>query len=257
MRNLKPFEEFSNLKLLNGAILLGDCHDGTSRKGFWDFLQALEKDEIKTPQLILMGDIFDVLVGEIKPTHEFAKPYIALLERLCDKMQIIYLEGNHDFNLASLFQKVKIIPLQNQPLKLRLHTSKGEFAFFSHGDIFLAPFLQFLLKTLRNHYLLVFLNCLNFLSFNFLMKMILKKQLKKNLFFKIENFEILARKRYKRYGKIGAWVCEGHYHQNLILDEENMKYINLPSFAYERSFFVVECTDKIKFQEQKLRGQNV
>ena len=84
MRNLKPFKEFLNLELLNGVILLGDCHEGMSRKGFWDFLQALEKDEIKTPQLILMGDIFDVLVGEIKVTHEFAKPYIALLERLCE-----------------------------------------------------------------------------------------------------------------------------------------------------------------------------
>ncbi|EAI7227868.1 UDP-2,3-diacylglucosamine diphosphatase, partial [Campylobacter coli] len=51
--------------------------------------------------------------------------------------------------------------------------------------------------------------------------------------------------------------CEGHYHQNLILDEKDIKYFNLASFAYERSFFVVECCQEIKFREQKLRGQNV
>ncbi|HED6840555.1 TPA: UDP-2,3-diacylglucosamine diphosphatase, partial [Campylobacter coli] len=49
----------------------------------------------------------------------------------------------------------------------------------------------------------------------------------------------------------------GHYHQNLILDEKDVKYFNLASFAYERSFFVVECYQEIKFREQKLRGQNV
>ncbi|EIQ3291333.1 UDP-2,3-diacylglucosamine diphosphatase, partial [Campylobacter coli] len=27
-----------------------------------------------------MGDIFDLLIGEISATHEFAKPYIKLLE---------------------------------------------------------------------------------------------------------------------------------------------------------------------------------
>ncbi|EAH5875068.1 UDP-2,3-diacylglucosamine diphosphatase, partial [Campylobacter coli] len=47
-----------------------------------------------------MGDIFDLLIGEISATHEFAKPYIKLLEELALKMEIIYLEGNHDFNLA-------------------------------------------------------------------------------------------------------------------------------------------------------------
>ena len=67
----------------------------------------------------------------------------------------------------------------------------------------------------------------------------------------------LAKERYKKYENLGFWVCEGHYHQNLILDEKDVKYFNLASFAYERSFFVVECCQEIKFREQKLRGQNV
>lgn len=211
-----------------------------------------------------MGDIFDLLIGEISTTYEFAKPYIKLLEELALKMEIIYLEGNHDFNLARFFQRVKIFSLQEQPLKLNLHTSKGKntnfknsFITLAHGDIFLSPCLQFILKSLRNHYLLVFLNFLNQISSISISNKILKNQNKKNLFYKIENFKNLAKERYKKYGNLGFWVCEGHYHQNLILDEKDIKYFNLASFAYERSFFVVECYQEIKFREQKLRGQNV
>lgn len=35
---------------------------------------------------------------------------------------------------------------------------------------------------------------------------------------------------------LGFWVCEGHYHQNHQINKENIKYLNLASFAYERSF---------------------
>ncbi|MFK0410427.1 metallophosphoesterase, partial [Campylobacter jejuni] len=111
--------------LQNGAILIADAHENEQRKGFWEFLQALKKGKISTPQLILIGDIFDLLIGEISATHEFAKPYIELLEELALKIEIIYLEGNHDFNLSCFFKRVKIFNLQEQPIKLNLHTSKG------------------------------------------------------------------------------------------------------------------------------------
>lgn len=204
-----------------------------------------------------MGDIFDLLIGEISATHNFAKPYIELLEELTDKMEIIYLEGNHDFNLAPFFSKVKIFNLEKQALIL--HTSKDKKCEFylAHGDIFLNPFLEFVLRLLRNHYLLCFLNVLNFIGFNVISKSILKQQKQKNLFKKIKNFELLARKRYEKFKANGAWVIEGHYHQNLLLNEKNTKYFNLASFAYERSFFIVELEPKIKFIEYKLRGQNV
>ena len=209
-----------------------------------------------------MGDIFDLLIGEISATHEFAKPYIELLEELALRIEIIYLEGNHDFNLACFFQRVKIFNLQKQPIKL--HISKGNnpalnpsFIKLAHGDIFLPRLLQFTLKSLRNHYLLIFLNFLNIITRNFISKKILQNQNKKNLFYPIKDFENLAKKRYERYENLGFWVCEGHYHQNHQINEENIKYFNLASFAYKRSFFVVEYQQEIKFREQKFRGQNV
>ncbi|EFO9429555.1 UDP-2,3-diacylglucosamine diphosphatase [Campylobacter upsaliensis] len=237
-------------ELKEGAFFVADAHENEDRKGFWDFLKALENDEIQAPQLFLMGDIFDLLVWEVSASHSFAMPYIALLEKLCEKMEIYYLEGNHDFNLSRFFKKVRVIPLQNQPLVL--HTSKGkdEKFFLAHGDIFLNPFLQFLLKSLRNRFLLRFLNVLNFLTFSSISEQILARQKRKNLFYKIENFKNLAYKRYEKYQAKGAWVIEGHYHQNLFLKEERVKYFNLPSFAYERSFFVVKFSSEVKFEKQ-------
>lgn len=253
-----------NLELKQGAIIIADAHENDKRKGFWEFLQALKTGQIHTNQLILMGDIFDLLIGEIDATHDFAKSYIFLLEELAQDIEILYLEGNHDFNLSRFFNKVKIVPFSLQPLKVILHTSKGKnhhfndsFIFLAHGDIFLPFWLQFILKSLRNHYLLIFLNCLNKMTFHFISNIILAKQKKKNLFYRIANFENLARKRYEKYGNLGSWVCEGHYHQNLVLNEKNIKYFNPASFAYERSFFIVKCEQEIKFEELKLRGQNV
>ncbi|EAH5847461.1 UDP-2,3-diacylglucosamine diphosphatase [Campylobacter upsaliensis] len=237
-------------ELKEGAFFIADAHENEDRRGFWDFLQALERGEIHTPQLFLMGDIFDLLIWEVSASHSFAMPYIVLLEKLCEKMEIYYLEGNHDFNLGHFFKKVRVIPLQNQPLVL--HTSKGkdEKFFLAHGDIFLNPILQFLLKSLRNRFLLRFLNVLNFLTFSSISKQILARQKRKNLFYKIENFKNLAYKRYEKYQAKGAWVIEGHYHQNLFLKEERVKYFNLPSFAYERSFFVVKFSPEVKFEKQ-------
>lgn len=232
-------------------------------------------------QLILMGDIFDVLVGEVLPSHDFAKPYIKTLESLANRgLEVIYIEGNHDFNLAPLFEKVKVISLENQPVnldfagnlclkkaKFRANLSenskqsvdlKGEKStsqnleidenftqicgisgiFLAHGDIFLPPFLAFLLRNLRNKFLLKCLNLLNKFTFNALYKVLINHQRRKNLFYDIPNFKALAQQRYAKYLANNALVIEGHYHQGVIFNEQNLHYANLPSFAYENGFLV-------------------
>lgn len=274
--------EKQKIIIKNKAIFLSDAHEGATRKGFWRFLNALKDKEIKTAQLILMGDMFDMLVGEVTATHAFAKPYIALLEELANEIEVLYLEGNHDFNLARFFKKVRVFSLKQQPLCaefekngscfesfLNLNTNiqilnEVTFAsehikkvFLAHGDIFLPPLLAFMLKALRNKPLLVFLNKLDKMLKFRISKQILKKQDEKNLFFKISNLKEFATQRWLKYRQNEALVIEGHYHQNFILDtkmgDTKIKYINLASFAYERSFFVVEYTDKVKIHEMKLR----
>lgn len=253
------------MKLENKAILIADAHENSQRKGFLEFLQAIDNGEIITSQLIVMGDMFDMLVGEISATHEFATPYITLLEKFANKgIEVLYVEGNHDFNLKRFFVNVKVYPLQKQPLTLqnskKITIKKAKFGtnglefidkdvefkdisniILAHGDIFLPPFLAFILKSLRNPFLLCGLNFINKIFKNKFSAHILANQKKKNLFYKIADFNTVAKQRYAKYGVDKALIIEGHYHQNVIINTKECKYINLPTFAYERSFFVVEC----------------
>lgn len=231
------------------AIFIADAHENENRHGFWDFLQALKDKKIQAPQLFLMGDIFDLLIYEVKATHGFAKAYIDLLEELTDEIEIIYLEGNHDFNLAKFFKKVKVFSIKQQPLLCEFQDKT--LVKLAHGDIFLKPFLQFCLKSLRNHYLLFFLNFLNIINKEKITQKILKNQNKKQLIRKIPHFSTLVKERLKHYN-IG-FVIEGHYHQDVFLEYENIKYLNLATFAYKESFFVVKYEPEIRFHKIELK----
>ncbi|MCV3431571.1 metallophosphoesterase [Campylobacter lari] len=231
------------------AIFIADAHENENRHGFWEFLQALKDKKIQAPQLFLMGDIFDLLIYEVKATHGFAKAYIDLLEELADEIEIIYLEGNHDFNLAKFFKKVKVFSIKQQPLLCEFQDKT--LVKLAHGDIFLKPFLQFCLKSLRNHYLLFFLNFLNIINKEKITQKILKNQNKKQLIRKIPHFSTLIKERLKHYN-IG-FVIEGHYHQDVFLEYENIKYLNLATFAYKESFFVVKYEPEIRFHKIELK----
>ena len=97
-----------NLNIKEGAIFVADSHFNQKNIEFLQFLNKLEKEEIKTSQLFLMGDIIDFISSEckyfIKQNHEI----IDILNNLSKKIEIIYLEGNHDYNLQELFSNIKI-----------------------------------------------------------------------------------------------------------------------------------------------------
>ncbi|EBF6064312.1 metallophosphoesterase [Campylobacter lari] len=231
------------------AIFIADAHENENRHGFWDFLQALKNKKLQTPQLFLMGDIFDLLIYEVKATHDFAKAYIDLLEELAGEIEIIFLEGNHDFNLAKFFKKVKVVNIKQQPLLCEFQDKT--LVKLAHGDIFLKPFLQFFLKSLRSHYLLIFLNFLNVVSKEKITRKILKNQHKKQLIRKIPHFSSMVKERLKHYDV--KFIIEGHYHQDVFLEFESIKYLNLPTFAYKESFFIVKYEPEIRFHKIELK----
>ncbi|MFG5150506.1 UDP-2,3-diacylglucosamine diphosphatase, partial [Campylobacter lari] len=122
----------------------------------------------------------------------------------------------------------------------------------AHGDIFLKPFLQFCLKSLRNHYLLCFLNFINEISGQKITNKILQNQNKKQLVRKIHNFDMIVKNRIKNYES--RFIIEGHYHQDVFFEFENTKYINLATFAYKKSFFIVKYEPEIRFHKIELKG---
>ena len=250
----------------DGAIFIGDAHENVNRDGFLNFLCAVDSGEIKEPpQIFLLGDMFDFLTGEGEYTREFYAEHLGLIEKISEKIEIFYFEGNHDFRLLNLFNKreicdgrnmqgrkgVKIYDICAQPANFK--TISGEYVQIAHGDIFL-PFIdKYALRFLRLRWFLKFMNALDKILDFKISKAILDKLTKKNLHYKIPNFKELISRHI--LGFEADIVIEGHYHQGEIFDICNRLYINLPCFACEQSYFVVEyAQQKLNLLKMSLKG---
>ena len=236
-----------------GAIFIADSHENENRKNFLRFLYALKSGEIKTPQLFLMGDMFDFLAAQCEFFVKFYEPYIEVINEISKKTEIYYFEGNHDFNLAPLFKNVKTYPIGAQPVKFA--SKCQECVFIAHGDIFLPLVSKYALRFLR---VKIFLKTMNFFDkfLNFrLSKRILNKLKRKILDYKIPNFKELAEAKVYRYNGLckADIVIEGHYHQGDIFELGSQKYVNVPSFACEQSYFIVEYVPNIKFARKSAK----
>jgi UDP-2,3-diacylglucosamine hydrolase len=119
-------------RIKNGAIFIADAHENDKRDKFYRFLECIESKKITTPQLFLMGDMFDLLVGKVEYSVKKYQKYIDLIEKISLHVEVFYFEGNHDFALSNLFKNVKVIPIQLQPMKFVLEDNT--LVYLSHGD---------------------------------------------------------------------------------------------------------------------------
>jgi len=242
------------MEIKEGAIFISDAHDSEKRNYFLQFLKALNDDKIKTPQLFLMGDMFDLLVWEISYTKSLFKEHVNLINNLSKKVEIFYLEGNHDFNLQKLFPNIKVFPLSAQPALFNFQDKK---ILLSHGDLYQGSKYIFFTTIIRNSYLLKCLNIIDIISKNSISKKILASQLDKKLCRKIENFQKFIKLKLQKYD-IGVtkidFVYEGHYHQNEEFVFEKLKYKNFGSFACDKSYHKITFKDEISFQQFIIKG---
>lgn len=238
------------MRILDGAIFIADAHENAKRSQFLKLIKSFNSGALPLPsQIFLVGDIFDFL-SSTRYTQIFYKEWIEELNLLAKKSEIHYFEGNHDFNLSSIFNQIAIYPLSSQPVIFNLNNKKVAIA---HGDIYLGFFTQTSLKMLRNS---TFLKIMNFIDWIFkfkITKKILSSQENKELSYKIPKFKELIAKKIDNYKS--DMVIEGHYHQGCEFKINGKDYINLPCFASERSYFIVEYADEIKFQ--LIRSPNV
>lgn len=218
-----------NLNIKEGAIFVADSHFNEKNREFLQFLKKIENQEIQTSQLFLMGDIIDFISSECKFFIKQNSEVITLLNKLSKNMQIVYLEGNHDYNLQELFSNIKIVKRENQPLIGKFEDKTISLA---HGDNFINWKYDLFCKVVRNRF---FLKFMNFIDINFyISKKINNALLGKNICHKMRNFEEIVFKRLKNYDT--NIVIEGHYHQggNYIFD--NKKYINIPSLCCQKKY---------------------
>lgn len=222
-----------HLNIQNGAIFVADSHYNQKNREFLTFLEKLESKEIVTTQLFLMGDMIDFISGE---SRYFIKQNIAvinLLNKLSQNIEIIYLEGNHDYNLKILFPNINVIKRENQPLLAKFEKNSVS---ISHGDNFINWKYDLYCKFIRNT---IFLKFMNFIDVNFFIsKKIEDALVKKNICHKMKNFEEIVSKRVKNYNS--DIIIEGHYHQGDIYNFDNKKYINIPSLCCQKKYLVIK-----------------
>ena len=221
-----------------GAILIADAHCAPWRTSFIDFLQAIESGVIVTPQLILMGDIFDMLYGPIPRTYHYNTQGIDLLNQLSEKIEIIYLEGNHDFLLADLFPKIEVIQRQHQPLILEC---EGKTVALSHGDKAMGIGYEIYTALIRNPLVLAVLRIIDAIEGGFIVSWLETMMKQKRHCRPIDHFETLVETRLDELKTVNIDVLiEGHFHQNRFFESENLQYINLAAFACNERYFTVQ-----------------
>ncbi|CAA6824145.1 MAG: FIG022708: hypothetical protein [uncultured Sulfurovum sp.] len=217
------------LEIKENALFIADAHYPHHGKEFLTFLQEIQTKKIKTTQLFLMGDIFDLLFGHNKYIQTFLKEAITLLQELSQSLEILYLEGNHDFCLKEIFPYIKIYKREQQPIHYQLNNKN---VYLSHGDKYATGFCyNFYSKILRNKITLTLLKPFE--------KQIIDHKIKKLKIKKIcgdfEGYQKRFDTIINHYPK-DALIIEGHFHQGLV--HEN--YISLPSLACHQKIAVVE-----------------
>ena len=242
------------ITIKDGAIFLSDAHANVHRNDFHRFLEQIDAGEIKTPQLFLMGDMFDLLVGQISHTVTFYQPTIDLINKLSRQIEIVYFEGNHDFNLQKIFPGVNVIPISKQPALCQFHE---HYLLLSHGDIYQDKNYRRYTRIIRNPFLLTLLNIADKLRSHRISGAILSRQQQKSICREIPDFYRYVKQKIQKYD-IGVskidFICEGHYHQNKEFVFDTVTYKNFASFACDTHYCQISFTDKIVFKEVLTRG---
>ena len=221
------------LSIDHGAIFVADSHYNERKPEFLIFLKKLQNKEIITTQLFLMGDMFDFISGESKYFIKRNQELINIINELSHQMQIVYLEGNHDYNMDSLFENVLVVKREEQPLNAKYNDKSVS---LSHGDNFTPWHYNLYCKIIRNRVLLAFLNLIDFN--NFISKKIYYSLLEKNICSKMKDFNSFAKKRINNYKS--DIIIEGHFHQGKEFTLDYQQYINIPSLFCDKKYIILK-----------------
>jgi len=178
---------------------------------------------------------------------------VKLINEISTEIEVIYLEGNHDFNLAPLFPHAKIVPISEQPLACG---NSGRKVLLAHGDFNSDIGYRVYTALIRTPTVLTFLHLLNFLSFNLILKKLDAYLSKKEDCKEFRGFEQFISKRLA-----GKYTCdyfvEGHFHQNKSLKLDTFTYINLGAFACNQRYFIVKSPNEVELLEEKIFSKGI
>ena len=222
-----------------GALVLSDVHYSHKRPQLLDFLKDILSQKISATQLILMGDIFDLLFGQISTTHKRNTEVIDTLNAISEVLEVHYLEGNHDYALKKLFAKIYIYPLATQPLTCKY---KDKTVMLAHGDFNISKGYKYYSNLIRLDSIMYFLAFINFFMRGFIIKKLDTYLNKKEDCNDFKGFETYITRRLEGFEGECDYFIEGHFHQNKTFKVINFVYINVAAFACNQRYFIVESS---------------
>jgi UDP-2,3-diacylglucosamine hydrolase len=240
-------------EVLPGALLISDAHYSSDRPQLLSLLEAIDAGTIAVPQLILMGDIFDLLFGEIRVTHQMNADAVAALQRISQRIPVLYLEGNHDYNLSTLFPDAEVIPLSKQPYACRCGNVSLQLA---HGDFNQPLGYRIYTALIRNRAVLHLLGWLNRIGGNVIIRKLESHLRKKNHCHVMEGFDAFVKRHLSGTDLTASDVfIEGHYHQGRALDAGGVHYFNPSAFACNLHYAIVTYDrNRFTLQERAWEG---
>lgn len=216
-------------RIKEGALFIADSHYPHHGDAFLTLLKKLERGKVKTPQLFLMGDNFDLLFGYNDYIRTFSQEAIDLLHTLSEKIEIHYFEGNHDFCLKDIFTNMNVYSRNEQPVMFGLGDEKVA---ISHGDKYVTGLgYDLYCKVLRNKTALTLLKPFE----KFIIDDRMGKLSQKNICHTFTGFEKRVEQILTHYQEADL-VIEGHFHQSRTIG----KYVSLPSQACQGSVGIIK-----------------
>jgi len=238
----------SDMEFKEGAFIVSDAHYSEIRPSFLDFLKAIETKKLQPTQLVLMGDIFDALFGGVNYVQEINSQAIKILNEISNDIEVIYLEGNHDFNLKDIFAKAKVFSIKQQPIQMMYNNKR---VLLAHGDINSPIAYNIYTTIIRNPLVIALLNAVDSIFNHFIIKRLDEYLSKKDDCKEFVGFrEFIEKRLASKYSC--EYFLEGHFHQNKSFKFKDFTYINLGAFACNQRYFIVKSSQDVELLQEKI-----
>jgi UDP-2,3-diacylglucosamine hydrolase len=117
-------------------VFLADAHisgiDDPNQLVLAGFLDSLASSENPPDKVVLLGDIFDFWMGFNEVVEREYSTLLKALIRLHERgIEIIYIEGNHDYSMGPFFTETLKARVYGDDCEMKLD---GKRIFLSHGD---------------------------------------------------------------------------------------------------------------------------
>jgi len=123
------------------TLFISDLHLEAERPDIADqFLKFLQTDASEADDLYILGDLFEVWVGDDDPNAHYVTIKRALRKLVDSGIPVFFMHGNRDFMIGQKFANETGVRILEDPHKVLMY---GQHALLSHGDALCTDDVQY------------------------------------------------------------------------------------------------------------------